>query len=127
MARRTWTRVAYALGFAAALAIGVSVTGACNDTGTCPAKSAITPGASCDNDDLQCPYDLATPSAACDGTSTTITTSCICSQGSWQCPAAFTCDAGASGDDAAEAGGDDAAESGGDDAADAGGGDAPAG
>ena len=65
---------------------------ACNrGTGFCPAAEAIQPGAACDNDDLQCAYDLTSPSVACDGTSTVISTSCTCSNGTWSCPDPVDC------------------------------------
>jgi hypothetical protein len=74
---------------------------ACNETGTCPAKGAFAPDASCQDDGLQCAYDLVTPSAACDGTTTVIPSSCMCTSGAWVCPSAWSCDAGAA--DAADA------------------------
>jgi hypothetical protein len=90
-----------------------ALLGACNTgAGDCPAKEAIQPGAACDDDQLQCAYDLPTPSAACDGTTTVIATSCTCTKKAWSCPSPFVCGEGAAGDDAAkEAGsGDDASE-----------------
>ena len=66
--------------------------GACNSgTGDCPAKETITPGGSCSDDNLQCAFDLATPSTACDGTNTTIASSCICTKGNWVCPDPVSC------------------------------------
>lgn len=87
------------------LAAGAAVgAAACNDTGTCPTKGSIKPDASCADDQLQCAYDLVTPSAACDGTTTSIPSSCMCTSGAWVCPEAFSCDAGAA--DAADAAAD---------------------
>ena len=83
------------------LAIGVGgaeVIAACSESGTCPAKSAIKPDAACTDDQLQCPYDLSTPSVACDGTQTVIPSSCTCSGGTWACPAPVDCSGGAGGD-----------------------------
>lgn len=84
--------------------------GACNDVGTCPAASAVTPGGSCSGDSLECPYTLQSLSPACDGTTVEggIATSCVCTQGSWACPAAVTCPSSGAGDDAA--GGDGSGE-----------------
>jgi hypothetical protein len=66
---------------------------ACNDVGDCPAPEAIIPGASCSGDALECPYNLASPSAACDGTSVDggVATSCVCMSGNWVCPTPVTC------------------------------------
>lgn len=76
---------------AAAFALGA----ACNSgAGACPSADSVQPGASCDDEHLQCAYTLATPSAACDGTSTTIASSCTCTHGSWACPDPIACDAG---------------------------------
>jgi hypothetical protein len=88
---------------------------ACNDVGSCPGKETITPGGACSGDSLECAYDLATPSPACDGTSTTIATSCVCTSGAWVCPSAVSCpsagdDGGAVADGQGEEGGDDAAD-----------------
>lgn len=92
--------------------VGFVALDACNSgNGDCPAKESITPGGSCSDDHLQCAYDLTTPNAVCDGTSTRIATSCTCTDGTWACPEAFECEAGAGdgGDagSAAEAGEDD--------------------
>jgi hypothetical protein len=95
---------------AAAILAVVGSLGACNSgTADCPAKETIQPGGACSDDDLQCPYDLASPSLACDGTTTVLATSCTCTKGAWVCPDAVSCPGGddaAPGDDAA---GDDAA------------------
>lgn len=89
-------------------ALGV-VAGACNDVGDCP--STITPGGSCEGDNLSCPYVLQTPSVACDGTTVDggVATSCVCQAGTWSCPSPFCSgdDAG-TGDDGGSAGGEDA-------------------
>jgi hypothetical protein len=83
---------------ATSVALLLAVAGtiaACNASqGDCPGKGTIGPGASCSADQLQCAYDLATPAAACDGTTTVIPSSCTCTEGSWVCPSAFDCDAG---------------------------------
>jgi hypothetical protein len=79
-----------------ALAGAISAsTGACNDQGACPAKAAVMPGGACSGDQLQCPFDLTTESAACDSTTTVIASSCTCTQGAWACPSPFNCDGGA--------------------------------
>jgi hypothetical protein len=83
----------------AAIAVsGAGALGGCNDVGSCPAPAAITPGGSCSGDSLECAYDLPSPSPACDGTNTTIPTSCVCTKGSWVCPSPVSCEGG-SGDD----------------------------
>ncbi len=99
-----------ARGFGAVVAVAGALAfhAACNSgTGSCP-SSGVDPGASCDDEHLQCAYTLATPSAACDGTQTTIASSCTCTHGTWACPDPFECEAGAAetGDDGG-GGGDD--------------------
>lgn len=86
--------------------------GACNSgTGDCPRKAAVVAGASCSDEHLQCAYDLTTPAAECDGTSTVIATSCTCTDGTWSCPSATECESGASADDGgAEASPDEAGD-----------------
>jgi hypothetical protein len=85
------------------------VLGACNTaTGECPAKETIVPGASCTETDLQCAFDLATPSPACDGTSTTIPTSCTCTSSAWACPSPVQCSTDGGSDASADAAGSDA-------------------
>lgn len=103
-----------ALGAAALL---TGALGACNDanriTNDCPTKDALVSGAACTMRDLQCPFD--TTQTACDGTVTTISTSCVCTANpgapsTWSCPAPWVCDAGGARDDGAasgEGGGDD--------------------
>jgi hypothetical protein len=95
-------KTTYALFVLPFLALGLFAgLGACNSgTGNCPAKETIQPGASCDDEHLQCAYDLATPAPACDGTSTTISSSCTCTNGTWACPDPVACEAGAPTDDA---------------------------
>jgi hypothetical protein len=89
----------------AALLLGVALgSGACNDVGTCPAASAISNGGSCSGDNLECPFTLVTPSPACDGTTTQIPTSCVCTSGSWSCPSPVVCGEPDAGE---EGGGDD--------------------
>ena len=93
---------------------------ACN-TGfaDCPAKETIVAGGSCKDDNLQCPFDLTGPAAACDDTQATIETSCTCDKGHWSCPDPVSCDTdgGGEGDEAGstdEGGLADEAGSGGD-------------
>jgi hypothetical protein len=108
-------RLRHALVVIALVAGGAAAMAACNSTGDCPVKGSIVPGASCSDDQLQCAYDLATPSLVCDGTNTVIPSSCTCMGGAWACPSPATCEAGtgddgaASDDGASEASGDDAA------------------
>ncbi len=95
-----------------AAAIVSATAGACNDVGTCPSSDSITPGASCTGEFLECAYTLPTASPACDGTTVEggVATSCVCTKGSWACPAAVACPAPGGGDgsagDAASAGDD---------------------
>ena len=87
----------------------ITAFGACNQEGDCPAKGTVMPGGSCTSDALQCAYDLQTPSPACDGTSTTIASSCTCTSGAWACPSPLSCGDGGStepGPDSGTAGGD---------------------
>jgi hypothetical protein len=94
--------IAPLFGVVAAAAL-LATAGACNTgLGDCPAKASIQPGGSCNDDLLQCPYDLMTPSFACDGTSTVINTSCTCTKGTWSCPSPAACDGSAMGADAAQ-------------------------
>jgi hypothetical protein len=112
------TMLRAALFFGAAIVVGIAgATVACNDTGTCPATANVQPGGSCDSDDLQCAYTLSTPSAACDGTSTTIATSCVCSHGTWTCPSPYACEAGGGEGGPGDDGGDAASGDDGGDAA----------
>ncbi len=109
-------RRAKSFGALAAVALAALATAAmigaasgCNSgNGDCPDKSTIAPGASCSDDHLQCAFDLSTPAAACDGTTTVLATSCTCNHGTWDCPAPFDCDAG-DGATAADDGASDAA------------------
>lgn len=106
-------------GLAVAVAVGaIGGTTACNSgNGACP-TTPIVPDDPCSDDDLQCAFDLSTPAAACDGTTTTIPTSCTCTKGHWECPAPFECDAGEpdeAGDDSGDASaGDEPTDDGGD-------------
>jgi hypothetical protein len=100
--------------FGGFLALGVALAcGACNSVGTCPAPGTITNGVSCSGDTLECPYTLQTPSPACDGTSTQLATSCVCTQGAWACPDPVDC---GDGGDIDSGGGDDSGDGGGEDA-----------
>jgi hypothetical protein len=85
------------------VAASFSAVPACNSgTASCPAKETITAGGSCDDEKLQCAFDLATPAPACDGTSTTVPSSCICTSKKWVCPDPVECgDAAPPADDAA--------------------------
>ena len=95
---------------AASVALAAWVIAACNDLGTCPAAAAVTPDAACSNEQLQCEYDLATPSPSCNGTTTVIPSSCTCTDGAWVCPSAFDCDSGAAPSEDASASADGASE-----------------
>ena len=89
-------------------AVGFVALDACNSGNKdCPAKEAIMPGGSCSDEHLQCAFDLKTPAAACDGTSSPIETSCTCTKGSWACPEPFECEGGPG--DGGDEGSDDAA------------------
>lgn len=116
MKRTNLLRVAALAGIAGIIALIGTTMGACNDQGDCPAKESIVAGGACSGEELQCAYDLATPSAACDGTKTTLSTSCICTSGVWACPSAFACET----DAAAETGDDGGAETGDDGSAETG-------
>lgn len=76
--------------------IGLLVTtlalGACSDLADECAKASVTPGAACNNDNLECPYTLQQPN--CDGTFTPVSTSCVCQQSAWSCPSANVCEGG---------------------------------
>lgn len=85
-----------AAGVFAGLVVVLALAG-CTNQGDCPAKPAIAPGGACNDETLQCAYDLASPSQACDGSQTTLATSCICTDGVWQCPEPFGCGAGGAG------------------------------
>ncbi len=117
-------RLAFLLACAALLTAPLA---ACNDVGSCPAASQIKPGGSCSGDNLECPYTLASPSPACDGTTVEggLQTSCTCQDGKWSCPSPVSCDA-TTGDDASQQG-DSTTSDGGDgsSAGDSSGGDGP--
>ncbi len=88
---------------AGAILLAVSV-GACTAdriSSDCPSKSSIQNGASCSDDNLQCPFDVT--QTACDGTVTTVSSSCICQSGAWSCPDNWQCSTDA-GDDAGDDG-----------------------
>jgi hypothetical protein len=104
--------------FAGALA-AMLAAGACNNVGSCPSADAITPGGSCSGESLECPYTLQTASLACDGTMVNggIATSCVCTDGTWTCPAPAACpDAGGDDSGSQDAGGGDGATGSGDSA-----------
>lgn len=72
-------------------------TGACNTgLGDCPATSTIKDKGPCTDDNLECPYDLSSPNPSCDGKTTTIMTSCVCTSGTWSCPSPIDCSVDAS-------------------------------
>jgi hypothetical protein len=112
----------YLVPLATALVVvaGVSLEGACNNVGDCP-TAAITPGAACSGDNLQCPYTLDSPSPACDGTNVEggIATSCVCTSGTWVCPDPISCDTGDGGGDETtdDGGGEGSVDDGGGDGA----------
>ncbi len=54
----------------------------------CPSKRDVEPWAACAGR-MQCAWDLVTASPACDGTTITIQTSCLCDEGIWKCPNAY--------------------------------------
>ncbi len=74
---------------AAGLVAALGPLGGCTDLSAACANATVKPGASCQNDSLQCPYSLDQPN--CDGTSTTIASSCVCQQGAWACPSPAAC------------------------------------
>jgi hypothetical protein len=83
---------------AAALAIALSPAGCQADRiSDCPAKATLTNGTSCSDEGLQCPYDIVR--TACDGTTSTVPSSCLCQGGTWSCPDSWQCTADG-GDDA---------------------------
>ncbi len=75
--------------FSTVATIGLIVSAACSDLASDCAKANVAPNASCGNDHLQCPYNLDQPN--CDGTSTTVSTSCVCTNGAWTCPSPVAC------------------------------------
>lgn len=56
----------------------------CSGHGTCPSHGLMVTGASCHGDQLQCPYEVTI--TACDGTTSSIASSCSCESGQWVCP-----------------------------------------
>ena len=56
----------------------------CSGRGSCPPHGEMATGATCHGEQLQCPYDVVI--TACDGTTSTITSSCSCENGQWACP-----------------------------------------
>jgi len=104
------------ISFAVAFAAVAVLVAACTDVGDCPAQAAIVPGGSCSGDSLECPFALQSLSPACDGTTVDggIATSCVCTNGSWNCPSPVSCsgesaDAGEEGTaEASDAAGEDA-------------------
>lgn len=80
---------------------------ACNHgLGFCPAKEDVQPGGACDSEELQCAYDLTTPNDTCDGTSTVVSTSCVCTKGAWSCPDPVDCSSAGGDQDSGDQGGD---------------------
>ena len=92
----------------ARMALGVAclvvAVAACNSgAADCPAQASVQPGAPCTDDNVQCAYSLSSPSPACDGTTTTLASSCVCVDKTWSCPSPVDCGGDASTADAAEA------------------------
>ena len=107
---------------ALALALFVGASGCdgiedINDIVNCPSKRDLQPWGSCSGH-MECAWDLVTASPACDGTTITIPTSCMCEQGVWKCPNAYACapaavsvgDDGATDDGSTDDGGNEASE-----------------
>jgi hypothetical protein len=89
------TRPSPTLAWRAALSAAAAwclVLAGCNSgTSNCPTPQSVTPAGACADNDQQCPFNLDTPSPACDGTTTTIASSCTCTAGTWACPAPVQC------------------------------------
>jgi hypothetical protein len=93
----------------------IAIFAGCTNVGDCPAATSIVPGGSCSGESLECPYTLQSLSPACDGTAVDggIATSCVCTEGSWNCPAPVSCpgvqgDGGDAGAGPEDAGGEEA-------------------
>ena len=82
--------------FAAVVAAALAAFAGCNSLADCPAAAEVVPGGACSGNDLQCAYTLSTQTAACTGMTTTVATSCTCTDGAWVCPTGF-CDASTEG------------------------------
>lgn len=59
-------------------------SGGCSGHGTCPPHGLMVNGATCNGDDLQCEREVTL--TACDGTQSTVASSCACTDGKWDCP-----------------------------------------
>ena len=88
-------------------AVFATGSGGCQDSNDCPAKEQIKPGASCGSSDMQCAYDV--PQTACDGTKSTVESSCFCTDGKWSCPDEWACETSDedAGDETADSGDQD--------------------
>jgi hypothetical protein len=95
---------------------GGLAVGACSDNNTDACPNTLTAGASCDSPDLQCAVDV--PITACDGTQSTVTSSCTCqvtsTSNAWvcvdpgnQCPDAESTDDGSTDDGSTDDGSTD--------------------
>jgi hypothetical protein len=84
------------------LAVAGLAGGACGDLSSECASATVSPARLCNNDGLQCPYSLDQPN--CDGTFSSVATSCVCQHGAWSCPSAVACEAATN-----DGGGDDGA------------------
>lgn len=69
----------------AVVAAALTAFGACSDNNTddCPAKTALKNGDNCTSTDLTCPFDITI--TGCDGTDSTVASSCTCTSGQWVC------------------------------------------
>ncbi len=66
------------------VALGALATANCSGRGMCPPHGQMVTGATCYGEQLQCPYGVSI--TACDGTTSTIVSSCSCENGKWACP-----------------------------------------
>jgi hypothetical protein len=71
--------------------IAVASLGACSSLADECKKATVTPDGTCSEDALQCEYDLQQDN--CDGTFSTVATSCVCTGGAWSCPDPIPCPA----------------------------------
>ncbi len=64
--------------------VGALSSADCSGRGSCPPHGQMVTGDTCHGDQLQCPYEVTI--TACDGTTSTVTSSCSCQNGHWACP-----------------------------------------
>ena len=64
--------------------VGALSSANCSGRGSCPPHGQMVTGDTCHGDQLQCPYEVTI--TACDGTTSTVTSSCSCQNGQWACP-----------------------------------------